>query len=291
MTIDTFFHILLHTLGDFIKLLPFLFLSYLLMEWMEHRMGDKTRAVIGSAGKFGPLLGGALGAVPQCGFSGAAAGLYAGRVISLGTLFAVFLSTSDEMLPVAVSHLADGSVTVWFILRILGVKALIGILVGFLIDLLFRQKHTHTHEIGQFCNDHACGCEGGILSSSVKHTVEVGLFILAVSFALDLVVHTVGEEALVAFLSSRGILTCLLTPLVGLIPNCASSVVITELFISGALTVGAFYGGLLTGAGVGVLILFRTNKNWRENLLITLSLYGIGVVFGLIIDGLHLLFG
>jgi uncharacterized membrane protein YraQ (UPF0718 family) len=284
----TFFHILGHTALDTALLVPFLLLTYLAMEWMEHKMGDGTRHVIERAGRFGPALGGLLGAVPQCGFSSAAAGLYAGRVISLGTLFAVFLSTSDEMLAVAISHLPDGSVSVGGILKILVAKVLMGMLFGFLIDLVLPKKHAchekeHDH-IGEMCEHHHCGCEKGIFRSAVIHTLEVALFIFIASFALDLVVHFVGEETLAAFLGGAGLLANLVAPLVGLIPNCAASVVITELYISGALSVGALYGGLLTGAGVGILVLFRTNRPFWENVLVALGLYGIGAVSGILID-------
>lgn len=287
-----FFEILGHVALDTLMLLPFLFLTYLVMEWMEHKMGDGTRHIIEKAGKFGPALGGLLGAAPQCGFSSAAASLYAGRVISLGTLFAVFLSTSDEMLAVAISHIPDGSVSVGGILKILGAKVLMGMFWGFLIDLVLPKKHAchekeHDH-IGEMCEHHHCGCEKGIVRSSIIHTLEVALFIFVLSFALDLVVHGVGEEALARFLSSAGVLTTLVSPLVGLIPNCAASIIITELYIGGVLSVGALYGGLLTGAGVGILVLFRTNRPFKENLLVALGLYGIGAISGILIDLLGL---
>ena len=287
-----FFEILGHTALDTLLLVPFLFLSYLAMEWMEHKMGDGARRVIERAGRFGPALGGLLGAVPQCGFSSAAAGLYAGRAISLGTVFAVLLSTSDEMLAVAISHIPDGSVAVGGILKILLVKVLMGMFWGFLIDLVLPKKHAchekeHNH-IGEMCEHHHCGCEKGIFRSSVIHTLEVTLFIFILSFALDLVVHSVGEEALTRFLSSAGILTNLVAPLVGLIPNCAASIIITEMYIGGVIGTGALYGGLLTGAGVGILVLYRTNRPLKENLLFTLVLYGIGAVSGILIDLLGL---
>lgn len=292
MTFHDFLHILGHTGLEVLSLLPFLFLTYLVMEWMEHKMGDGTRHVIERAGRFGPALGGALGMVPQCGFSSAAAGLYAGRVVSLGTLFAVFLSTSDEMLAIAISHLPQGTVEVWDIIKMVAVKAVMGMAWGFLIDLLLPKKracHEKEHDhIGEMCDHHHCGCEKGIFRSAVKHALEVSLFIFLVSFALDVVVHLIGEETLATFLASGGIFTSLISPLVGLIPNCAASVIITELYLSGALSVGALYGGLLTGAGVGILVLFRTNRPLKENLLIAAGLYGIGALTGVLIDLLGL---
>ncbi len=285
MGIQELIHAVLHTLKEFGLMLPFLFLSYLLMEWMEHNMQDKTRHAVERAGKWGPLVGGLLGAVPQCGFAGAASGLYAGRVITLGTLFSVFLSTSDEMLAVSIAHIADGSVGILSILKVLGIKVLLGMVFGFAVDLLFQRKEAHHHHIGKMCESHHCGCEKGIVVSSVRHTLEVGIFLFLVILCLNLVTEWVGgEEVLASILSRGGILSCFVAPLVGMIPGCVSSVVITELYLSGALSVGALYGGLLAGSGVGLLILFRSNRPHKENILIALGLYGVGTLVALLVD-------
>ncbi len=289
--------VILDTLLDFLKTLPFLFLTYLLLEFLEHKMGARTRAVLRGAGPFAPAVGGLLGAVPQCGFSAAAAGLYAGRVLTLGTLFAVFLSTSDEMLIIVLSNVTEGTFAPWSVLRILGGKVVIGILCGTLIDAGVRlcgrfrrgeEPHTHEEEmhahIGKLCAHDHCGCEGGIFRSALRHTLEIGGFLLLVTFALNTVVHFVGQDVLADFLRGRGALSCLLSALVGLIPNCAASVVVTELYLAGALSVGALYAGLLTGAGVGILVLCRANRPWWHNLLIIVSLWGIGALFGSLID-------
>lgn len=265
------------TLTDVTKLLPFLFLTYLAMEYLEHKTGDKAAALVKKAGHFGPAIGGLLGMMPQCGFSTAASNLYAGRVITMGTLIAIYLSTSDEMLPVLISEQAPIGV----IIRILLAKAAIGIAAGFLIDLLLRRKgaaeHHHIHEI---CEHEHCQCEKSIFRSALYHTAWIALFILLITFALNLILFWVGEDALANLLLNRPVIGPLLAGLVGLIPNCAGSVAITQLYLEGVLDVGAAMAGLLTGSGVGLLVLFRVNHNRKENLKILGLLYIIGVIAG-----------
>lgn len=265
------------TLTDVTKLLPFLFLTYLAMEYLEHKTGDKAAALVKKAGHFGPVIGGLLGMVPQCGFSTAASNLYAGRVITMGTLIAIYLSTSDEMLPVLISEQAPIGV----IMRILLAKAAIGIVAGLLIDLLLRRKdaaeHHHIHEI---CEHEHCQCEKSIFRSALYHTAWIALFILLITFTLNLILFWVGEDALANLLSNRPIIGPLLAGLVGLIPNCAGSVAITQLYLEGVLDAGAAIAGLLTGSGVGLLVLFRVNHNRKENLKILGLLYIIGVIAG-----------
>ena len=265
------------TLTDVTKLLPFLFLTYLAMEYLEHKTGDKAAALVKRAGHFGPAIGGLLGMVPQCGFSTAASNLYAGRVITMGTLIAIYLSTSDEMLPVLISEQAPIGV----IVRILLAKAAIGIVAGLLIDLLLRRKgtaeHHHIHEV---CEHEHCGCEKSIFRSALFHTAWIALFILLITFALNLILFWVGEDALANLLLNRPVIGPLLAGLVGLIPNCAGSVAITQLYLEGVLDVGAAMAGLLTGSGVGLLVLFRVNHNRKENLKILGLLYIIGVIAG-----------
>ena len=272
-------HIIEHSVLDSLKLVPFLFLTYLVMEYLEHKAGDKTQKVIGKAGKLGPLLGGVLGAAPQCGFSTAASNLYAGRVISMGTLLAVYLSTSDEMLPILISAKAEPAL----IAKILLLKVLIGMAAGFLVDFLFAEKKKEHHHIHEMCEEQNCHCEEGILRSAVNHTVRITFFILLITFALNLVMHNVGEDALASLLRDHGIVGPILSGLVGLIPNCASSVVITQLYLEGAMSFGTMMAGLLVGAGVGVLVLCRVNHNRKENLQIIGLLYLIGVVSGIVL--------
>ncbi len=266
------------TLIDTLRLIPFLFLTYLAMEYLEHRTGEKTQTLIRKAGRTGPVLGGLLGIVPQCGFSAAASGLYAGRVISLGTLIAIYLSTSDEMLPILISEQAP----VELILRILLAKAAIGMAAGLAIDLLWkkgREEPVHIHDI---CEQEHCHCEKGVWRSALSHTLQITLFLMAVTFVLNLILHFAGEEALGSLILERPVLGPLLAGLVGLIPNCAGSVAITQLYLQGAMSLGAAMAGLLTGSGVGLLVLFRANHDRKENFCILALLYGIGVTVGIL---------
>lgn len=273
-------HVIEETLIDTLKLVPFLFLTYLAMEYLEHRTGEKAQRLIKKAGRMGPVLGGMLGIVPQCGFSTAASNLYAGRVISLGTLMAIYLSTSDEMLPILISEQAPAEL----ILRLLLAKASIGIAAGLLLDLILRKRaaeeHHHIHDI---CEHEHCHCEKGVFRSALSHTAQITLFILLVTFALNLLLYFVGEDVLTGLILNRPVLGPVLSGIVGLIPNCAGSVVITQLYLQGAMSLGAALAGLLSGTGVGVLVLFRVNHNKAENLKILGLLYLIGVSVGILV--------
>ena len=267
------------TLIDTLKLIPFLFLTYLAMEYLEHRTGEKAQKLIRRAGRSGPILGGLLGIVPQCGFSTAASNLYAGRVISLGTLLAIYLSTSDEMLPILISEQAP----VELILRILLAKAGIGMAAGLMVDLVMRKKRSEEHHIHNICEQEHCHCEKGVFRSALSHTGQIALFILLVTFLLNLILHFVGEDALANLILNRPLLGPVLAGVVGLIPNCAGSVAITQLYLEGAMGLGAAMAGLLTGSGVGLLVLFRVNHDKKENLKILGLLYVIGVLAGIVI--------
>ncbi len=270
---------------DSVKLLPFLFLTYLVMEYLEHRAGEKMQDIIRRSGKAGPAIGGLLGIFPQCGFSAAASNLYAGRIISLGTLMAVFLSTSDEMLPIMISE----NVGISMMAKILGVKVLFAVLAGFGIDLVYRRKEKNM-QIEHLCERHHCHCERGIWKSALHHTVEIFLYILMISFVLNLIIALIGEEALGALILNRPVFSVLIAALVGMIPNCAASVIVTKLYLGGVLGAGALIAGLLSGTGVGYLVLLRVNDDRRENLRILLLLYVIGVVSGLAVEILGLVF-
>ena len=282
--------IIIDTLSDGIKLLPILFITYLVMESIEHKTSQKIRQIMKKSGKWGPVIGGILGIVPQCGFSTAASNLYAGRIITLGTLTAVFLSTSDEMLPILISQKAPSHT----ILRILLVKAAVGILAGAVIDLLMQAKKGAQQEelrIEHMCDHQHCHCgEGKIIKSAVSHTLQIFSFIILISFLLNLLIGYVGEDILAAFISEKSILGPMVAGLIGLIPNCASSVVLTQLYLEGVLSAGSMTAGLLAGSGVGLLVLYRVNDDLRENIKITLILYGIGVVSGILIEMTGLVF-
>ena len=270
--------VILDSLIDTLKLIPFLFLAYLAMEYLEHRTGEKTQELIGRAGRMGPVFGGVLGIVPQCGFSTAASNLYAGRVISLGTLMAIYLSTSDEMLPILISEQAPAGI----ILKILLAKAVMGAAAGLLIDIILKRKQGGDSHIHDICEHERCHCEEGILRSAISHTAQIALFILLVTFILNLVLFFAGENVLANLLLNRPVLGPVLAGLVGLIPNCAGSVVITQLYLQGSMGLGAALAGLLTGTGVGVLVLFRVNHHRAENLKILCLLYLIGVTAGIV---------
>ena len=228
-----------------------------------------------------------MGAFPQCGFSAAASTLYAGRVISLGTLFAVYLATSDEMLPILIAEQEP-----MLIVKILGAKVIIGMVMGFIVDAVMRlvkrnEKQVHIHEL---CEQEHCDCEDGIFKSAVKHTLHVVLFIFLISLVLGGVIEAVGEDVLGEFLAAQPMLSVFASCLVGLIPNCAASVVITELFLEGTISTGAMMGGLLTGAGIGLLVLFRANRPMKQNLMIVAILWAIGVAWGACFDALGIVF-
>ena len=271
---------LLDAVLDTLKILPFLFLAYLLIEVLEHHAEDKTIALIHRAGAWGPAIGGALGVIPQCGFSAATANLFADGLITRGTLIAVFLSTSDEMLPIMISKNAPAP----FILKVLGYKFLAGMLAGFLID--FAEKRfgkPMRKELHDICEQEGCNYEEGILRSAIIHTVKITAFLFLTSFLITLVVEMLGEEHLSNFILNKPVIGELLAGLIGLIPNCAASVIITDLYLQGGLSAGAMLSGLLVGAGVGLLVLFRMNRrNHKDNLITLALLYVSGVVFGLI---------
>lgn len=283
MDFDLILDILLDCAIDTLKLLPFLFLTYLFMEFLESKTGDKQIAIMEKAGHFGPVLGSLLGVVPQCGFAGAASSLYAGRVITMGTLVAIYLSTSDEMIPILISEAAPAGL----IFKVLALKFAIGAVFGFLIDVIFRKikrAKMHENEIHSLCEKEHCHCEKGILRSALIHTLQIAGFIFGIFIILGFAIELIGEDTIAGFMTSQPMLSCFLTALVGLIPNCASSVLITQLYLGGMLSFGPMLSGLLVNAGVGLLILFRTNKNMKENFTIIGLLYLCGIICGLLFD-------
>ena len=275
--------IILDSVIDSIKLLPFLFLTYLFMEWLEHKTGSATRNKIRTAGKFGPVWGGLLGVIPQCGFSAAASSLFSGRVLTVGTLIAVYLSTSDEMFPIMISNAVPAAT----IIKILACKAGIGILSGLAVEYVYTHvlnKQEKDMDIHEICEEERCHCEHGLISSAVSHTLKVFVYIFLISLALNIIIGLVGEETLAGFFTGAPVLGELIAALVGLIPNCASSVVITQLYLDHIIGAGEMMSGLLVNAGVGLLILFRLNKDRVQNLKIIATLYGLGVFWGIIIE-------
>ena len=274
--------VILHGFIDTLKLVLFLFLTYLLMEYIEHKASDKVKGAMTRAGKLGPVIGGIFGAVPQCGFSAAAANLYTGRVITLGTLLAVFLATSDEMLPMLVA----GNMKIGNVLTIILYKTAVGIAMGFAVDLALKlmKREKEKINIDEICDNDNCHCENGIVASAIHHTLNVSLFVLLVSFVVNTVTFFALEEVLSGSVFALPVVSHILSALIGLIPNCAVSVALTRFAMSGVISAGAMMSGLFAGAGVGVLILFRMNRRPKENAMIVALLLIIGVVFGLLAD-------
>ena len=294
--------VLLDAVSDTLRLVPFLFLTYLVMEYLEHKTQDTARQMIRRAGKLGPLIGGIAGVFPQCGFSAAASSLYAGGVISAGTLMAVFLSTSDEMLPIFISEAVDIQV----ILKILGVKIAIGAVSGFVLDILWRagsrkrreyNEHRHIHrehhekDIHDLCEHEHCHCEeGSILKSAVIHSLQITLFIFLVTLAIGFLVEILGEDQIGSIIGNQPVLGVLLAALVGMTANCAGSVIMTQMYLGEILGTGQMLAGLLAGAGVGILVLCRTNRGAKENLGLIGLLYVISVCWGILFELLGITF-
>lgn len=314
---------------DTLELVPFLFLTYLAMEALEHAGSGRAERLIARADKSGPIVGALLGALPQCGFSAMAGTLYAGRVISAGTLVAVILSTSDEMVPVFLAHQQPPA----RLLALMAAKVVVGLVVGLVVDVALRALHRagdgHAH-VRELCERAHCGCdEAGeadqatepataaavapqeaasagaptpavahshahaawhIARSALVHTGEVTFFIFLITLAFGLAMNAVGEDALAAFLGTHPLRATLLAALVGLIPNCGASVAITELYLDGSLAAGPMFAGLLVSGGMGLLVLFRTNADQRQNVLIALFVYAVGVACGLVVSGTGIVF-
>ena len=340
MTPSVILDVLLDSVHDTLELIPFLFLTYLAMEALEHTAGGRTERIIARADKSGPIVGAMLGALPQCGFSAMAGTLYAARVVSAGTLVSVILATSDEMIPVFVAHAEPAG----RMFAILGFKVVAGMLVGLAVDVVLRALHRagdgHAH-IAELCeaahcdcgeidadadgapfapeagaagekdaaaaaahgdahghghaHDHGHGASRGrrvwhIVRSALVHTAEVTFFIFLVTLVFGFVIESAGTDAIAHALGSHTVRATMLAALIGLIPNCGASVAITQLYLQGSLAAGPMMAGLLVSGGMGLLVLFRTNRDMRQNLVITAFVYVVGVVLGLVVAGLGIIF-
>lgn len=274
--------IILETIIDALKMMPILYLAYLLMEFLEIKAGEKLNRAVAKVGYAGPAIGSLIGVIPQCGFSGAVAGFYTAKIVTLGTMIAVFLSTSDEMLPILLSSNVEGSV----ILKILLFKIIGAAIFGFIIDialrLLNKNRVASSEHIHDFCEQEHCHCHENIFLSALKHTLKVLVLIIIVSFALNCVFEYFGNEFLSDVFGSTPIVSEVIAGVVGLIPNCSVSVLITNLFVEGVITEGAMLSGLMTNAGVGLLVLYRLNKNVKENVFITALLLVSGILLGVL---------
>ncbi len=271
---------LVDILVDNLLLLPFLFPTYLVLEAIEAHAGGALERMLGRARHWGPVAGALAGAVPQCGFSAAAASLYAGGVITAGALVAVFLSTSDELIPVLVSSKAPLSL----MLKIVGLKAFFGLAAGLAVDAFLRRRggRAQAPHVGDLCAHSRCGCaeRKGIVVPALIHTAEIFVFILVVSGLVEMAMHFAGEDALRSFVLNRPVAGELLAGVLGLVPNCAVSVAFAQLYMEGGMSSGALMAGSLAGSGLGLLVLFRTHRRMRDNLLILAAVYAFGVVFG-----------
>ena len=310
---DLFIDVLADSVIDTLKLIPFLLVTYLAMEALEHFASNKVKETVEHAGTSGPVVGALLGALPQCGFSAMAATLFSGRVVTAGTLVAVILSTSDEMIPVFVAHQEPAS----RMLSIIAIKVVLGIAAGLLLDLVLRMLHRagdgHTH-IHELCEREHCHCEEadeleeehhdrdhhdhhehghhhghghshhgawGIVRSACVHTAQVTAFIFLISLLFGLIIEGLGVDSIRSMLAYHPVRATFIAALVGLIPNCGASVAIAELFLDGTLATGPMLAGLLSSGGVGLLVLWRTNADARQNVYVTLLVYVVAVLAGL----------
>ena len=271
------FDVIVDTLLDTLKLLPFLFVAFLIIEVIEHKLSSKQESIVSKSGKLGPIVGALLGAVPQCGFSVLATNLYVTRIISLGSLISIYLSTSDELIPLMISHNAPISK----ILSIVLIKIVIGMLAGFIIDLFIRKNKKSDFEL---CDEDKCDCCHSIFKSSVTHTLKIAFFILIITFLINILFEYVNLDFISETLKKNKLLTPFIASLVGLIPNCASSVMISELYLNNLITLGTTLAGLLTGSGVAIMVLIKKNKNTKENILIISLIYFIGALCGIIFN-------
>lgn len=269
--------IILDTLLDSLKILPFLFIAFLIIELFEHKLSKKTEKTIKKAGKLGPLIGSLLGAIPQCGFSVLATNLYITRIISLGTLIAIYLSTSDEMLPILIAEKAP----INDILLLVIVKILIGLICGFIIDLIIKKENPKKHF--EICENDHCDCDHGIILPAIKHTLKTLIFIFIITFILNASFHYIGKENIKHLFDKTTFFTPFISTLIGLIPNCGSSIILTELYIANILPLSSAISGLLANSGIALLILFKSNKNIKENVKIVSILYLISILSGLLL--------
>lgn len=277
--------VILDTIVDSLKLIPFLLVAFLIIELLEHKLNNKTKSIITKSKKIGPIIGSLLGVIPQCGFSVMATNLYITRIITLGTLISIYLSTSDEMLIIMISE----KVEISLILKILLIKIFFGIVYGLIIDKIINKKKKDKETNYELCDEEHCDCNHSILLSAIKHTLHITLFIFIITLIINTIFTLLGDNYLSKILLNNSILSPFITSLIGLIPNCAASVILTELYLNSTISLGALIGGLLTSSGSSLLVLIKNNKNQKENLSIILLLYALGVLTGIIIELISLI--
>lgn len=277
--------VILDTIIDSLKLIPFLLVAFLIIELLEHKLNNKTKSIITKSKKIGPIIGSLLGVIPQCGFSVMATNLYITRIITLGTLISIYLSTSDEMLIIMISE----KVEISLILKILLIKIFFGIVYGLIIDKIINKKKKDKETNYELCDEEHCDCNHSILLSAIKHTLHITLFIFIITLIINTIFTLLGDNYLSKILLNNSTLSSFITSLIGLIPNCAASVILTELYLNSTISLGALIGGLLTSSGSSLLVLIKNNKNQKENLSIILLLYALGVLSGIIIELISLI--
>lgn len=277
--------VILDTIVDSLKLIPFLLVAFLIIELLEHKLNNKTKNIITKSKKIGPIIGSLLGVIPQCGFSVMATNLYITRIITLGTLISIYLSTSDEMLIIMISE----KVEISLILKILLIKMFFGIVYGLIIDKIINKKKKDKETNYELCDEEHCDCNHSILLSAIKHTLHITLFIFIITLIINTIFTLLGDNYLSKILLNNSILSPFITSLIGLIPNCAASVILTELYLNSSISLGALIGGLLTSSGSSLLVLIKNNKKQKENLSIILLLYALGVLSGIIIELISLI--
>ena len=277
--------VILDTIIDSLKLIPFLLVAFLIIELLEHKLNNKTKNIITKSKKIGPIIGSLLGVIPQCGFSVMATNLYITRIITLGTLISIYLSTSDEMLIIMISE----KVEISLILKILLIKIFFGIVYGLIIDKIINKKKKDKETNYELCDEEHCDCNHSILLSAIKHTLHITLFIFIITLIINTIFTLLGDNYLSKILLNNSILSPFITSLIGLIPNCAASVILTELYLNSTISLGALIRGLLTSSGSSLLVLIKNNKNQKENLSIILLLYALGVLSGIIIELISLI--
>ena len=277
--------VILDTIVDSLKLIPFLLVAFLIIELLEHKLNNKTKNILTKSKKIGPIIGSLLGVIPQSGFSVMATNLYITRIITLGTLISIYLSTSDEMLIIMISE----KVEISLILKILLIKIFFGIVYGLIIDKIINKKKKDKKTNYELCDKEHCDCNHSILLSAIKHTLHITLFIFIITLIINTIFTLLGDNYLSKILLNNSILSPFITSLIGLIPNCAASVILTELYLNSTISLGALIGGLLTSSGSSLLVLIKNNKNQKENLSIILLLYALGVLSGIIIELISLI--
>lgn len=271
---------IIHSFIDSARLVPLLFVIYLTIEYLEHKNNNMVHHLFAGTKRLGPLLGAAFGTVPQCGFSVIAAELFSRGAITLGTLIAIFIATSDEAIPLILAH-PD---RIGELATVIFTKFIIAVIFGFIIDAIYRKREEYTstcHGEHRHFHGNCESCDGGVFKSAVVHSAKIFLFLFLINTVLGYAAEMIAP--FMDYITNKPVLQSAAASLFGIIPNCAASVVLTELYLAGKLTIASLIGGLCAGAGVGLMVLYKMNKNLKQNLAITALIYVIGVFVGTVL--------